>query len=147
MNETLSASPLVLAAGEGELLQIRDVRLSVRAATPRVSVVEYEAPGGTSGPPLHVHPAFDEVFVVLEGTLTMRLGDDVREVGPGGAATAPGDVPHTFATTSDTPTRFLVICAPGGFERYFRALAAGDEAAAAVVAASAGYAAWPTSER
>ncbi len=75
MTELTTPTPLVLPAGEGERLHIRDVVVGVRAATPRVSVLEYAAPAGTSGPPLHVHPAFDEVFHVLDGTLTMRLGD------------------------------------------------------------------------
>jgi hypothetical protein len=52
----------------------------------------------------------------------------------------PGTVPHTFANTEAEPVRFLLLCAPGGFEDYFRAVAAGDEAAMAEVEQRVGYA-------
>ena len=43
---------------------------------------------------------------------------------------APGGATHTFANRSDAPARYLLICTPGGFERYFarlRAQWAGDD--------------------
>jgi hypothetical protein len=38
---------------------------------------------------------------------------------------------------------FLVLCAPGGFEDDFRAMAAGDADAIGEVASRFGYASWP----
>jgi mannose-6-phosphate isomerase-like protein (cupin superfamily) len=41
----------------------------------------------------HFHDGTEEVYVVTRGTLTMRLGDDVHELGAGSAArVAPGTV-------------------------------------------------------
>jgi mannose-6-phosphate isomerase-like protein (cupin superfamily) len=34
--------------------------------------------GQGEGPPLHVHRIEDEIVYVLEGTLRMKLGDDLR---------------------------------------------------------------------
>lgn len=129
----------ITAAADLEQLHARGTTVVVRAASPAATVTDHTLPAGFPGPPLHVHPAFDEVFLVLEGTLTMRVGDDVHEVGPGGTAEVPGAVAHTFANASDAPVRFLCVMAPGGFEEYFRALVAGDEAAVAEVSARVGY--------
>jgi quercetin dioxygenase-like cupin family protein len=77
-----------------------------------------------AGPPLHVHPGFDEVFYVLEGRLTFQLEERTWTGGPGEVAFAPRGVAHTFANLSGEPARTLVICSPSGFERYFDRLAA-----------------------
>ena len=53
---------------------------------------------------------------------------------------SPGGTPHTFTNATDDPLRMLVVCAPGGFEDYFRALATGDEGEALRVSAELGYA-------
>ena len=140
MPYTTAPDALVLHPGQGEVIEVLGNRLVIKAAAPRVTLVDYTAPPGFAGPPLHVHTGFDEVFVVLEGTLTTRVGDETHEVGPGGTVFVAGDTPHTFTNATGDPLRVLVICAPGGFEDYFRGLAAGDEDAAARAAARAGYA-------
>jgi hypothetical protein len=43
----------------------------------------------------------------IEGTLTMRLGDEEREIGPGTFVCVPPGVVHTFSNPSDAPVRFL----------------------------------------
>lgn len=128
------------ATADAEEIVVRGNRLRMLASGVRMSVVDYTAPAGFPGPPLHVHPGFDELFVVLEGVLTLRAGADVRELGPGESLHVPGSVPHTFANPADAPVRFLCACSPGGFEAYFRALADGDEPRAAAVAERFGYA-------
>ena len=50
-----------------------------------------------------------------------------------------GSVPHTFRNPHGEPARFLSICSPGGFERFFRAVAAGDRKAIAEVSERFGY--------
>jgi mannose-6-phosphate isomerase-like protein (cupin superfamily) len=143
MTELTTPTALVLGPDEGEEIAAAGNRLLVKAAAPRVTVVDYTAPPGFPGPPLHVHSGFDEVFVVLEGMLSVRVGDDVHELAPGGSAYVDGTVPHTFANPADAPVRMLVVCSPGGFEAYFRALAAGDADAIAEASSRFGYAAWP----
>jgi mannose-6-phosphate isomerase-like protein (cupin superfamily) len=136
---TSTSSPLVLGPGEGERIVVDRNELLLKAAAPRVTAADYRAPAGFSGPPLHVHTAFDEVFYVLDGTLTIRTGDAVHEVGPGCSVYVDGSTPHTFANTTDEEVRMLVVCAPGGFEDYFRALADGDGEAIAAASERAGY--------
>jgi mannose-6-phosphate isomerase-like protein (cupin superfamily) len=146
MTTTSTPNPtaVILAAGEGETLRAHGNLLVMKTVSPRVSVIDYTAPAGFPGPPLHVHPGFDEVFFVLEGSLSIRVSDQVTELGPGASATVHGQTPHTFANESPTPVRFVLICAPGGFEDYFRALAGGDTDAVAAVSERFGYKAVPS---
>jgi quercetin dioxygenase-like cupin family protein len=76
------------------------------------------------GPPLHVHPAFDELFFVLEGQLTFQVRDRVKTVAAGDWLLAARGVPHTFANHSDQPARALIAVTPAGFERYFQLVSA-----------------------
>ena len=72
---------------------------------------------GFPGPPPHVHDDLVGMFYVLEGTLTLRLGDEELEAGPGTFACAPPGTVHTFSNRSDAPVRFLNFNTPGGWEQ------------------------------
>jgi mannose-6-phosphate isomerase-like protein (cupin superfamily) len=131
---------IILGPDEGEVIEARGNRLVIKVATLRQLVCDYSAPAHFPGPPLHVHPGFDETFLVVAGRLRVQVGEDVVELGVGATAYVDGNVPHTFANPGSDPVRFLLVCSPGGFEDYFRAVAAGDEAAIAEVSERLGYA-------
>jgi mannose-6-phosphate isomerase-like protein (cupin superfamily) len=63
--------------------------------------------------PLHVHRDADESFYVIEGTLTVFIGDERIDAGPGDYVFAPLGVPHAFAVTSEH-AEFLVTFAGAG---------------------------------
>jgi quercetin dioxygenase-like cupin family protein len=63
------------------------------------------------------------MFYVLEGTLTLRLGDRTIEAGPGSFACVPPGVVHTFRNDSDGPVRLLNFNTPAGWENYMRDVA------------------------
>ena len=84
-----------------------------------MSVIESLAPEGDS-PPLHVHRTEDELFHVLEGSLTLRLDEDLVDLEAGETALAPKGVPHTYRVDSPT-TRWLVVTTRGDFEAFVRA--------------------------
>jgi mannose-6-phosphate isomerase-like protein (cupin superfamily) len=92
------------------------------------SLAEVTIQPGTSGPPPHSHRRLLDSFYVLEGTLTVRVGDEEVEAGPGAYACAPPGVVHTFANRSSEPVRFLNLNTPGGWEDYIRDLAAATPA-------------------
>jgi mannose-6-phosphate isomerase-like protein (cupin superfamily) len=77
---------------------------------------------GFPGPPPHRHDRLHDMFYVLDGVLTMRLGDDTHEIGPGTFVCVPPRVTHTFSNTSDAPVRFLNFNTPAGWEDYMRDL-------------------------
>jgi mannose-6-phosphate isomerase-like protein (cupin superfamily) len=89
----------------------------------RVCLMDNVVPAKTKGPPLHHHD-FDEAFYVLEGEATFRVGDDLITRGPGELAWAPRGSHHCFSNRGDVEVRWLLICTPAGFERYFQQMAA-----------------------
>ena len=125
-----ASEAVVLAPGEGRGLSVGAGRLSVKAGRNdgggRFLLTEGELPGGGAGPPLHRHREHIDSFYVLEGTLTLRLGTETRELGEGGYALVPPGVAHTFANPSEAPARYLNLMLPGGFERYFEEAAGAD---------------------
>ena len=79
-----------------------------------VDIVDHRVPAGYA-PPLHVHRGQDEVFFVIEGSFTVRCGDDTWLAEPGSLAFLPRDVPHGFSVSDEGPGRTLLINAPAGF--------------------------------
>ncbi|WP_165422985.1 cupin domain-containing protein [Ktedonosporobacter rubrisoli] len=88
------------------------------------SVVEHRlAPGGAGSPPPHRHKQLCDAFYILEGTLTLRIGDRLVSAGAGAFACFSPGVVHSFANHSNKEVRVLNINAPGGWDRVLRALA------------------------
>ncbi len=85
---------------------------------------EVVAPPAFPGPPPHTHERLHDMFYVLEGTLTMQVGDETLELGRGSFVCVPPGTVHTFANRSDEPVRFLNFNTPAGWENYMRDLAA-----------------------
>jgi len=100
------------------------IRLRSEDTDGRVGMIDQVIPAGFPGPPLHVHYDFEETFYVVDGTLSLRVGDETRESGPGTVVHIPRGVPHTAANPTDAPVHVLVVVTPAGFEAYFEALAA-----------------------
>ncbi len=82
----------------------------------RLAVFEQQAARGFS-PPRHVHHREDTALLVLEGAITVLVGDQRVEVDAGGFVWLPRDVPHTFRVDSDR-VRQLELVTPAGFERF-----------------------------
>jgi mannose-6-phosphate isomerase-like protein (cupin superfamily) len=68
------------------------------------SVIE---PG--AGAPLHVHKDVDEIFIVMEGALDLRLGDEQRLVAANHTIAIPAGVPHAFVAIGPGPTRMFTF--------------------------------------
>jgi quercetin dioxygenase-like cupin family protein len=80
-----------------------------------LSIIEVTEPPGAEAP-LHVHHREDEGFLVLDGTVTIYVGDDVGiEASAGDFAWGPRDIPHRYTVGPDG-CRMLFVCTPGGFE-------------------------------
>jgi quercetin dioxygenase-like cupin family protein len=111
-----------LAAGEG-LADIwwKTGRIVVKATADQTggsfSQVESIDPRGTATP-LHLHRNEEEAFYVLEGELTMFVGDEQFDVSAGDYAIVPRNVPHAYLVRSED-ARMLVTFSPSGFEEAF----------------------------
>ena len=60
---------------------------------------------------------------MLEGTLTLRLGDEAHEAPAGSYGFVPPGNVHTFANATSEPVRMLNLMAPAGFEQYLKEMA------------------------
>lgn len=87
------------------------------------SMIEYTVPAKSPGPPPHYHKAMEEVFYVLEGTLSFLLDGEAITGEAGSFVSIPPGVVHTFSNASDQNARFLLLMSPGGFEGYFEEVA------------------------
>ena len=88
----------------------RDLQVILASAPARAAVIVACAiPAGTSGPPLHVHAACDEIFFIVSGELLVHADGHVATIRAGGLVHVSCGMPHTFATTPGTPARFLVL--------------------------------------
>jgi quercetin dioxygenase-like cupin family protein len=94
-----------------------------------------EVPAGDM-PPLHVHHAQDEGFLVLEGELSVFLPGREIALRPGEFVLAPRGVPHSYQV-GDAPARVLVLSSPGGFEDFVREVAALDSLSPEALGAAA----------
>lgn len=123
-----AADARVLAKGEGEPLAFGPTSAVFKATgdddAGHFSLSETTAAPGFPGPVPHLHRTFVDSFYVLEGTLTLRLGEDTLAVDAGTFALVPPGTVHTFSNPGDAPVRFLNLMAPGGFERYLREVVA-----------------------
>lgn len=82
-------------------------------------VFEVEGPEG-SGPPPHAHP-WTETFVVLDGEVTVLIGEDEHLLRAGERATVPYNTVHTFRLGSDA-ARLLAITDGIAAGRFFEDL-------------------------
>jgi mannose-6-phosphate isomerase-like protein (cupin superfamily) len=69
--------------------------------------------------PLHVHYREDEAFWILEGDVTITVGETTVECHAGDYAFGPRGIPHRF-TVGENGCRMLFILTPGGFEGLVR---------------------------
>ena len=83
--------------------------IKVRGDSGAMSVVEFIGPRGF-GPPLHKHIDEDELFIILDGELVFRTGDEEIIGTTGSYAFMPHAIPHTFQVLSDT-ARFTNVTA------------------------------------
>ena len=68
------------------------------------SVIE---PG--AGAPLHAHADVDEIFIVIEGTLDLKLGDERVLVSGDHTIAIPAGVPHAFVAVGAAPVRMFTF--------------------------------------
>jgi quercetin dioxygenase-like cupin family protein len=124
--------PLLHGPGEGEHHNVGPLDIVIKAAGEHTGgsffLSESTLAPGFAGPPAHRHRELHDMFYVLEGTLTLRLGERTVEAAAGSFACVPPGVVHTFRNDSDAPVRLLNFNTPAGFETYIRELAEAGQA-------------------
>jgi quercetin dioxygenase-like cupin family protein len=85
----------------------------------RFTLIEGTVAGGVEPPP-HIHHQEDEAFYVLEGEVTVQVGDQSIRATPGTFVFLPRGVLHTYKVETGQ-ARMLAVLTPAGLEGYFLA--------------------------
>jgi quercetin 2,3-dioxygenase len=122
-----TATPYVLAAGEGPRYvagdQVYTYLGDVATSKGKFLAVMTEGPDGQMIP-AHFHALHTEIFIPLEGTLTMRANQQTLIAEPGDIVHLPAGTIHAYQLNKHY-TQFLGFLTPGVFDDFFRTL--GDE--------------------
>jgi mannose-6-phosphate isomerase-like protein (cupin superfamily) len=90
-------------------------------------IADWTDPGTHPGRPiagLHLHRSDDEAWIVLEGRLGFRVGEEQREVVAGESLLVPRGTAHSYWNPAGEPARYLLVMTPQ-IHRLIEALHAG----------------------
>ena len=117
--KTADRKAIVLPLGGGRAYRMGRINSVFKAdgaeTLSRCAVSEWWLEPNTQGPGAHSHED-DDMFYVLEGVMSIRVGDDWFDAGKGAFVLVPGGMIHDFENRSGSPAGMLNISAPGGFE-------------------------------
>jgi quercetin dioxygenase-like cupin family protein len=115
----------VLAPDEGRHYPMGRIRAVFKADGPETaeaySISEWWLEADTSGPGPHSHPE-DDVFYVIEGTMSVLVDDRWIEASKGSFVLIPGGMTHDFENRSAARAGVLNISSPGPFEPHMAAI-------------------------
>jgi len=118
---------IVLAPGEGRSYPMGRISALFKAdgdeTAGRYSISEWWLEPNTQGPGAHSHDAEDCVFYVIEGTMSMLVGERWIDAARGSFVLAPAGVRHDFENRSARRAGVLNFSVPGGFEKDMPAIA------------------------
>jgi mannose-6-phosphate isomerase-like protein (cupin superfamily) len=113
--------PIVRLPGEG-----REYRMPVMHAVFQAdgeetgdaySVSEWWLEPKSDGSGAHSHEANDEIFRIIEGTMSVLVGERWIDAPAGSTIVIPAGVTHDFANRTDAPAALFNVFIPGGFEK------------------------------
>ncbi len=117
--ETGKRQPIVWRPGEGRIYPMGRISSTFKADGEETknsySISEWWLDANTSGPGAHSHPE-DDVFFVLEGTMSILIGDTWLDAPAGSFVLVPGGTTHDFENRSDARAGILNFF-PGPFEK------------------------------
>ena len=107
--------PYALKGGEGWVYRF-GIDFTLKASEARngngTAFLEYRTEQGEE-PPDHTHRTEDEMFYVLEGSVTFRCGEETFDLEQGAFIFLPAGIEHGYTIRSEEPVRLIVVTAPG----------------------------------
>ena len=124
-----SATPVAarhVAPSDGQTVRVLGSRVTYKAVAAQTggtsSLFEAVIEPGAAVPP-HYGQYEDESLWILEGSFSLRLGDETLALGPGGYVFVPRGTVHALTNVGRGPGRLLLLVTPGGLcEKYFEEL-------------------------
>jgi mannose-6-phosphate isomerase-like protein (cupin superfamily) len=119
---------IVLPRGEGRTYDCGSITAVFKAdgaeTDARYSVSEWWIEAGGAAVDPHAHEANDELFYVLAGTMTFRVGEREVDAEAGTFLRIPAGVVHGFRNRTGERSGVLNVFIPGAFEENMPAIAA-----------------------
>lgn len=116
---TTKRKPVVLAPGEGRAYPMGRISAVFKAdgieTDSKYSVSEWWLEPRTKGPGPHSHPE-DDLFYVVEGTMSLLVGEHWTDAGKGSFVLVPGGTTHDFENRGAVRAGVLNFSVPGPFE-------------------------------
>ena len=111
--------PIVLLPGQGRTYPMGRISAVFKAdgieTESRYSVSEWWLEAHTQGPGIHTHDE-DDLFYVIEGTMSVFVGAAWIDAPKGSFVLIPGGVEHDFENRGSVRAGVLNFSAPGPFE-------------------------------
>lgn len=121
MHDATTRSAVVLSPGEGRCYDMGRLRAVFKAdgteTASQYSISEWWLEPNTTGPGAHSHPE-DDVFYVLDGTMSILVDERWIDAPKGAFVLVPGGVVHDFENRSSERAGVLNLSAPGTFEEH-----------------------------
>ncbi len=125
--QAAARTPIVLGPGEGREYAMGSIAALFKAdgdeTLGRYSISEWWLEPKSKGPGAHAHPE-DDIFYVLEGTMSFLVGQDWVHATRGSFVLAPGGVTHDFENRGSVRAGVLNLSIPGAFEPHMPGIAA-----------------------
>ncbi|MDP9191852.1 MAG: cupin domain-containing protein [Acidobacteriota bacterium] len=117
----MDRKPIVLGPGEGRAYPMGRISALFKADGDETrkgySISEWWLEANTTGPGAHSHPE-DDIFFVIEGTMSVLVGDRWMDASTGSFVLIPGGTTHDFENRSATRAGVLNLSIPGEFESH-----------------------------
>jgi mannose-6-phosphate isomerase-like protein (cupin superfamily) len=115
-----AGDPIFLPPGAGRTYDAGPMHAVFKADGPetedRYCVSEWWLDAGQPGPGPHSHKANEELFYVVEGTMSFLVAEEWIEAPCGSFLRAPAGTTHDFENRGDARTGVLNVFIPGGLE-------------------------------
>ncbi len=116
---------IVLAPGLGRTNSVLDdsytYKVVGKATGGNYALVEATLVG--DGPPPHIHKTEEEAFYIVDGELTVQVGEHTVHGTAGSFVLVPRGVVHTFKEAETPLAKVLVLNSPARFEQFFEEIA------------------------
>ena len=119
VNSPAQRKPIILGPGQGRSYPMGRISAVFKADCAETaqgySISEWWLEPHTKGPGAHSHPE-DDIFYVLEGTMSLLAGDEWTDAPAGSFVLIPGGIQHDFENRGEVRAGVLNFYAPGTFE-------------------------------
>jgi mannose-6-phosphate isomerase-like protein (cupin superfamily) len=120
LSQRLPPGVILVPRGEGRQYECGPMRAVFLAdgaeSEHRYSVSIWWVAPDSSGPGAHCHEANEELFYVVEGTITFLVGDERLDAPAGSFLRVPARMMHDFENNTKRPAGVFNVFIPGGFE-------------------------------